>query len=40
MYIVAGDMNARIGDSLDVDEVDWRGVLDNTINNHGKSTFY
>ena len=40
MYIVAGDMNARIGESLDfikdVDEVDTRRVLDNTINNHGK----
>ena len=40
MYIVAGDMNARIGESLDfikdVDEVDARRVLDNTINNHGK----
>ena len=40
MYIVAGDMNARIGESIDfikdVDEVDTRRVWDNTINNHGK----
>ena len=40
MHILAGDMNARIGDYLDfikdIDEIDERKTLDNTINNHGK----
>ena len=39
MYVIARDMNARVGKKLDsikdIDNVELREVIDNNVNNHG-----